>query len=290
MLGMTGLILPIQSSRGCNFDCIFCAQEKINKKFRMRNIKKVVDEIEYMHKRFKVNNFGFLDSYFPQNISRGFEFCDEVLSRGLAKKIKWVTEMRVDTVDLKLIKKMKEAGLHLVMLGFESGDQQVLNAMSKGSMIEDSKKAMKVMKEVGILTLGFFMLGMPDETVQTCKETIRFAKELDCDMAKFNIVIPYPGTRLYDRYKNNLDPKCKFEDFNSWGAWLSSTDKLPFTPERMNTMDLICLQRTGMFTYYARPRIFLRHLKLKILSLRNILLGAYFLLSRLGPSLFKYKK
>jgi radical SAM superfamily enzyme YgiQ (UPF0313 family) len=277
MLALKECILPLQASRGCHFSCIFCAQEKINKGFRIRQIANVVDEMEYFHNKFKINSFGFCDSYFPSSAQMGFEFCEEIMSRGLAKRIKWTTEMRVDQAEEGLIKKMKQAGLHLVMFGFESGNQQMLDSMGKKATLEQAKNAMLAVKKAGILTLGLFIIGMPGETVNTCKDTIDFAKELDCDVVKFNIAIPYPGTRLYELYKDRINPKCNFEDFTSWQSWLSENKELPLVPDGMNAAELINMQQKGMFSYYMRPHFIFRHIQLCTLKIGDLIFGGVFL-------------
>jgi len=280
LLNLRELALPVQASRGCVFNCAFCAQEKMHSGISVRNIKKVVEEISHMHNRYKVNNFVFIDAHFPINNQAGYEFCEEFMSRDLHKKIRWVTEIRVDQANFKLIKMMKKAGLYMLMFGFESGSQRMLDAMDKRITLEQSRNIMHFVRQAGVLTLGLFIIGMPGETKDSCNETIRFAKELDCDMAKFNIAIPYPGTRFYETYKDKINPRCTFQDFSSWDTWLSTKKKLVYVPEGMTETELIRMQHKAMFSYYFRPKIIWRIILLHRIEWSSLLYGGYFLALR----------
>ena len=255
--------LPMLASRGCPYQCVFCAQEKIHKKIRYRKVKNIVDEIEYLHNRYGINCIALNDPFFPFSIQQGLEFCDEILSRGLEKKIKWIAESRVDKVNLELLKKMKRAGAYLIMYGFEVGTQKILDTLGKDSTLQQSLQAMEFTKKAGIYTLGLFMLGAPGETKKDCEETIRFSKKLDCTIAKFNIVVPYPGTALFDKYKKEFDLDDS-EKFMSWLDWSSQVDykDMIYISDTMDARELVGLQRKAMFQFYFRPRSIARHIKL----------------------------
>jgi len=285
MIGLKKPAVPMQASRGCPFKCVFCAQDRIHKGFRTRNIDSVIDEIEYIHRHYRISNFVFCDSFFPSTAEIGYEFCDKLMSRQLHNKIKWITEMRTNQVENSLLKKMKKAGLHLILFGFESGSQRILDSMQKRATIQAAEDSMRAAKRCGILTVGLFMIGMPDETIEDCRQTIHFAKQLDCDIVKFNIVIPYPGTPLYDQYKDNIDFKCSYKDFTSWGGWLSGSRKLPLVSKYMTQEELIKMQREGMFSYYIRFHFIIHHFKIRMITLGDIFFGGGFLLYRFFVSL-----
>ncbi len=273
-----GLTVPIQASRGCFYHCTFCSQDQIFKKFRYRQVDKVINEIEYFYQRFGVSRFVFIDANFPFSKEYGLKFCDEFIRRGLHKKIKWLTETRVDLVDLELLKRMKEAGLHLIMYGFEVGNQGILDSIQKKTTLGHARRAMELTKKTGIYTLGLFILGMPGETRQTCEETIRFAKELDCDVAKFNIAVPLPGSKFFEDYKEKIKNKDP-ETFTSWYDWVPFSGKLLYVPEGMTDYELKNLQRKAMFEFYLRPRLILRHVLNGTISFRNMWHGANILIS-----------
>jgi len=276
---LNDIALTIRASRGCPYHCIFCSQDKIYKRPRYRKVKNVVNEIKFMRDKFRVSNFIFTDAYFPFSVEYGLEFCDELIRWGLHKKIKWYIETRVDKVNLKLLKRMKEAGLCLIFYGFEVGNQKVLDSLKKGTTLEQARKAMRDTKKARILANGLFMLGMPEETRKTCEETIRFAKELDCDIAKFNIAMPFPGSKFFEDYKDRLDDILqKPEKFDSWYNWASYSGELAYTPKGMSSRDLINLQRKAMFQFYMRPRLIMRHIIKRMVPLKNLLFGVCVLL------------
>lgn len=271
--------LPISASRGCPYQCYYCSQNMITKKVRYRNVKRVVDEMEYMHKTFEVRYFCFTDANFPFSESQGTEFCNEIMKRGLNRKVRWCTETRVDKINKKLLREMKKAGLYLIMFGIEVGNQEILTKMNKKTSLQEVKRAIGYVKENGILSLGLFMLGLPGETKETCEETIHFAKEVDCDMVKFNIAIPYPGSKFFkDFYRNNRESFREPERFNPWYDWLAKEQKPIYVPEGMTAHDLIGLQRRAMFKFYLRPKKIIGFFK-KV-SIHKLLLGAYILTSR----------
>jgi radical SAM superfamily enzyme YgiQ (UPF0313 family) len=283
MLGMYGdTVIPVQASRGCPYQCFFCSQDKMYARPRYRRTRIVIDEIEYLHAKYGAGYFVFGDAFFPFSISQGYEFCEELIKRGLHKKIQWFAETRVDLVNRELLLLMKKAGLRLLMYGFEVGNQKVLDSLGKNTTLEQARNAMKYTKEAGVYCLGLFMLGMPGETKATCEETIRFAKELDCDIIKFNIAVPLPGSRFFDDYsrehKDILTEVVSVErKFTSWTDWTADSGRDIYAPEGMTGKELIRLQRKAMFSFYMRPRIILRHLLRSSFSFKDLCFGGYFL-------------
>jgi radical SAM superfamily enzyme YgiQ (UPF0313 family) len=268
---------PIITSRGCNYRCYYCSQDKIYKQVRYRNLDKVADEIDYLHDRCGIKMFGFSDAYFPVDEPSGLKFCDIMIRRKLHKKVKWCTETRVDKVSRRLLQAMKEAGAHLIMYGVEVGNQQVMDSLNKGVLVEQALTAFRETRKAGILSQGLFILGLPGETEQTCNETIKFAKALDCDLAKFNIAIPYPGSRFFEDYKkmHSVDDP---EKFTSWSDWGDSSGELIYTPQGMDSSSLRNLQRKAMLEFYIRPKVILRHIFRGSITCGNILYGGYWLM------------
>jgi magnesium-protoporphyrin IX monomethyl ester (oxidative) cyclase len=133
--------------------------------------------------------------------------------------------------------------------------------------------------------MGFFMLGLPGETLQTAWETVDFAIELNCDFAKFAITIPYPGSRLYDQVAGQVDAS-QSEKFTSWTDWAGDKGELLYVPDGMTTADLLRVQRLGMLKFYARPQLVYRHLINGTLRPRDMLFGASVLLERAGQTVW----
>lgn len=277
MLMIKGRAVTIQASRGCPYRCFFCAQESMNKKIRTKSVKRLVDEIEFLQNKYQIKYFGFIDSYFPMNAQQGFDFSEEILRRGLQKKIRWFTETRVDKVDYKLLKALKKSGLYLVQYGFESGNQQILNTMNKKMTLDQSRQAMEATKKARIFSVGLFILGMPGERKETCKQTVDFAKELDCDIAKFNIATPYPGSQFYEVYKDRLPKDVPTHKITSWLDWSEGVNDIVYAPKRLSKQKLIELQRIAMYQFYVRPKLILRHLLTRTIPFTQLVFGGFLL-------------
>ena len=271
-------VLPVQASRGCPFNCLFCSQDKFYKKPRYRCIGKVVEEIEYYYKEFNVECIGFTDAYFPFSKKSGLEFCDELIKRGLHKKIKWFTETRVDQVDDELMRRMKESGLMLVMYGFEVGNEKVLSSIGKKATLAQAREAMRITHKYNVLSLGLFMLGLPEDTRETCLETIKFAKELDPDICKFNIAVPFPGSHFFTQSLNELGAIDSLSDkFTSWYDWSSQDGDIIYSPKKLTKKELLDLQRWGMISFYLRPHIILRTFMKRVFSFTDLFYGGMIL-------------
>ena len=188
----TGLI----ASRGCPFSCTFCdAYATHGKKLRLRSAKNIVDEIEHDLNKFGIRQFMIKDSTFTINKEWVKNICNELLSRDL--RINWTCNTRVDMIEKELFNLMKKAGCYMVMLGIESGSQKVLDNIKKGVTVKQIEEGIKICKEVGIDTTGYFMVGNPGDEEGEVKKTIELAKKLDLDFANFGISTPYPNTELY---------------------------------------------------------------------------------------------
>jgi len=189
----------ILTSRGCPFNCIFCNSHLIfGKKFRARNPKNVVDEIEYLVKKYNVHVIRVLDDMFTLNRKRVIEICNEILSRGLNIGWELTNGTRVDKVDKELLEKMHEAGCYRIYYGIESGSEKVLKMLRKGIKLDQVRRVVKWTKEIGIEVGGFFMIGGPGETIETLKETEKFIDELNLDYVHLSIATPYPRTDFWN--------------------------------------------------------------------------------------------
>jgi len=209
--------LPVISSRGCPFSCIFCgANLLVSKKWRFRSPKNFVDEIEFLKNKYNISTFTFEDSNFTLDQERAQKICDEIIKRKLNIKWSLPNGIRADKVNDELISKIKEAGCHSVTLGIEHGNQEYLNKfINKALDLKNVERAVKIIKKYKISVSGFFMMGFPNETIDLIDDTISFAIKLARKgmMPLFSIVIPLPGTVLADYctekklfIKNNLSP------------------------------------------------------------------------------------
>lgn len=268
----------ISGSRGCPYRCTFCSLLIMGNRRRKRSPRNIADEFEYLSNNFGYKQISFVDPIFPMRKEEGLEFCQELTSRGLHKRVVWTTETRVDRVDRELLERMKEAGCRRIMYGFESGAKSVLESLQKGFSLEDATRTMKITRDVGIETIGFFMLGAPGETLETIEETINFAKELNIDFAKFTILVPYPGTKIYNDLVS--EGTLKTSEWHRFTSYPSKGTEPIYTPDGLSSKDLIVMQRKATFEFYVRPKMIFRHLfQIRTVKIRDLFYGLASLLS-----------
>ena len=187
--------LSIYTGRGCAARCTFCLWPQTigGRTYRTRSAENVYEEIARAKRILpNVKEFFFDDDTFTGNLPRAEEIAKKLSPLG----IKWSVNARAN-VPYKTLKALKDAGLNLLVVGFESGNQQILNNVKKGINIEQAKEFVKAAKDIGILIHGTFILGLPGETRETMEETLRFAKETDPYSLQVSLAAPYPGTELY---------------------------------------------------------------------------------------------
>ncbi|MFQ5975601.1 MAG: B12-binding domain-containing radical SAM protein [Candidatus Hydrothermarchaeales archaeon] len=190
--------LSIISSRGCPGNCKFCqptVRRIFGKKLRYRSAGNVVDEIENLIDRFRLDMLVISDDTFVSNRKRVEDICNKIIDRDI--QILWRVQTRVG-MKKETLKLMKKSGCFLVALGVESGSQEMLNRMGKGITIEKIKDTFKTCREVGILAHAFLIVGYPGETKETIQQTFDLIKDIKPLTTRVAIATPYPGTYLYD--------------------------------------------------------------------------------------------
>ena len=200
MMARKNPVGTIGTSRGCVFGCTYCNKSVFGRKFRAKSAQRVVKEFEHL-KKAGFNEVHVWDDMFSTDLKRAKQICKEMIKRKL--NLTWQLEcgVRVNCVDLEFFQLAKKAGCYKVAYGYESGNQKILDNMDKAIKLEDSINATKLAKQVGLEISGFFMFGLPGETIQTMEETINFACRLDPDMAKVTILVPFPSTPVFDDFK-----------------------------------------------------------------------------------------
>ena len=191
-----GMPISMTTSRGCPYSCIFCVGRKmVGSKVRYRDPVKVVDEMETLA-GYDFCQINVADDLFTANAQHCLAVCDEILKRKL--KVKWTSFARVDTVSLKVLQRMKDAGCRAISFGIESGNAEILKTIRKGITLSQVIDAVKLCNQVGLLPHGSFILGLPGETPETLKETLAFGDELKKLGVSygFHLLAPFPGTRV----------------------------------------------------------------------------------------------
>ena len=187
------------ASRGCPFGCTYCkpALDLIfGKGVRYRSVANVAEEISQLICDYSVRGIFFVDDTFTCRKSFTMEFCDEVLSRGF--DVQFAINSRVDTVNEQMLAALKKAGVVTIMYGIESGSQTVLDNLKKGITVEQIRDTVTATKNMGINVYGYFMIGSPDESASSLKETFNLVRALPFDEVQFSMAAPYAGTHLHD--------------------------------------------------------------------------------------------
>jgi len=258
-------MVMVITGRGCPFRCFWCNWPQVfhGHKYRLRSAKSVVDEFEYITKNMPdIKEIGIEDDTLTADIGRVRDICNMLVERGINKKIKWYANVRVN-LDLETMRLMKQAGCRLVIPGYESGVQELLDAAHKGITLDQSREFAKNAKKAGLLVHGCFILGLPGETRETAKRTVEFAKELDPDDAQFFPLIVYPGTEAYEwAQKNNYLTTTDFSKWNTNEGWHNSLVSRP----GLSNEDVLALCDKAKVSFYLRPKFVLRTMALMLRS------------------------
>jgi len=193
--------VSLYTTRGCPAQCTFCLwpQTLSGHPWRKRSTDDVAAEMAKAKQKWpEVKEFFFDDDTFNIQKARTIELCAKLKPLGLT----WSCTSRV-TTDYETLKAMKEAGCRLLIVGYESGDQQILKNIKKGATIERARQFTKDCHKLGLVIHGDFIMGLPGETHQTINNTIAFAKELDVETIQVSVAHAYPGTELYDHAVKN---------------------------------------------------------------------------------------
>jgi anaerobic magnesium-protoporphyrin IX monomethyl ester cyclase len=187
------------TSRGCPYQCVYCSKPITGNTWRARSPADVVAEWKYLVREMGATEIGITDDVWNLKLDRAKEICRLLIAEGLAD-VPWVTVhgMRADHTDAELFHLMKQAGCKRVGFGVESGNQAVLDSIKKQQTLDDVRRAFKQARAARLQTMGFFIFGLPADTEETMEDTIRFALELNPDLANFMIAAPYPGTELWE--------------------------------------------------------------------------------------------
>jgi anaerobic magnesium-protoporphyrin IX monomethyl ester cyclase len=228
------------TSRGCPYDCIFCSQRAITgRRYRYFSNERVLAEIELLIEKYGVDNIWFMDDNFVVNRKRALSLMDGIIQAGYQKKAGFVAEMRGESVTYELLNKMKEANFRIMSLGMETLVPRLLEVVEKGETVEENIRAVKMAHEVGISTSTTFIFGIPTETREERRLTARKARELPLDDARFNVAVPYPGTKLYEiaKREGRLQVKPGWSNFNVQSYMFM--DDIPYAPRGTSREELI---------------------------------------------------
>jgi len=248
--------VSLYTGRGCPARCTFCLWPQTigGNRYRVRSADNVAREMAHMKELFpQVKEFFFDDDTFTANLPRAREIAKKLAPLGLT----WSCNSRAN-LDFDTIRELQSGGLRLLLVGFESGNEQILKNIRKGVTKDQMRRFTEACKKAGVLVHGTFVLGLPVETRETIEETIRFAQDLDVFSIQVSLAAPYPGTELYEQAKQN-----------GWFARKDNTRIVRDTGFQDSTLEYPGLSKEEIFEaverfyhrWYFRPRPILRIIK-----------------------------
>jgi radical SAM superfamily enzyme YgiQ (UPF0313 family) len=186
----------MNTSRGCPFDCSFCSVNSIwGKKYTFMSAKRIVDEIEYLIKKYNIKAIYFREDHFTLSRKRTEEFCNLLIERKIS--ISWACETRVDNLDDEIISLMCKSGCKAVYLGVESGSETMLQIMNKKISIEKIRNVTDLFKKNGVFVYWSMIVGLPQETFNDYLESKKLVEEVEPNYCGYNIFVGIPGSKLY---------------------------------------------------------------------------------------------
>ncbi len=245
--------ISMYTGRGCPAQCTFCLWPQTigGHKYRVRSAQNVAREMAYMQKLFpQVKEFFFDDDTFTANLPRARAIAEKIAPLGLT----WSCNSRAN-LDYDTIRFFKEAGLRLFLVGYESGNADILENIKKGVTLEEMRRFTRACEHADVTIHGTFVLGLPVETRQSIENTIRFAKDLDVFSIQVSLAAPYPGTELYERAR-----------MNGWFAGKTKSHLVEDGGFQQCTLEYPNLSKEEIFEsverfyrqFYLRPRPILR--------------------------------
>ncbi len=249
----------ILTSRGCPYRCTFCSQSIMPIKWRSRSPENVLEEWRHLVVDLGAEEIGVLDDSANIRVKR-LEQLAHLLIENRLNHVPWifVNGIRANLASKELLALLKQAGLKRVAFGVETGDPDILLSIDKKVDMDTIRQAFKNAKEVGLETIGFFIIGLPGETRETMQRTIDFAIELDPLIANFSMMTPYPGTKVYEIVKR----QGRFL-INDWEDYVFFDQKARYELGDMTAELVEEMYRKAYRQFYLRPGPIWRRVKTK---------------------------
>lgn len=237
------------TSKGCPYNCTYCSNHILtHRKVIYRDFDEVIAEIQWFKKKYNINLFNIVDEVFTLNRDRVFEFCDILEKKKI--DIEWTFQTRANLVnDKDIFVRMKNVGAKATSIGIESGNPDVLRA-NKHISLEQIINAVRILKSTGLLVYAGFIIGFPEDTIDTVWDTITLPDKLDIDSPGFQLMVPYPKTKV--REKALREGGILTNDFNKY-----TTYGVVYVPPGLNGYDLLAIRKFA-FQYFhtcSRKRV-----------------------------------
>lgn len=234
--------LPVLASRGCLYRCNYCPYI-VAYKYRCRSLDSVFSEVVYLKEKFKIRGMIFRDPLFGADNDFVRGLCELMLSGNI--RLKWVCETRLNLLNKEILALMYKAGLRVLNTGIESSDQAILSKATRLPVgLQHQEEIIRYCDKLGIRVTAFYILGLPDDTVESIKKTIRYAQHLNTHVAQFFIHTPFPGTEYFEKAKDDIVEK-------DWERLDCYTPVLKHN--HLTKKELLMLKDRAFVNYYYRP-------------------------------------
>lgn len=242
--------LPMFAGRGCPYRCKFCMRV-LGNRVRIRSPENVVAEIRYLHERFGKSHSWFQDETFGLKRQWTRNFLNKLAEFRSEKDLDWTwkANSRVNLADQETYTRMSELGCRGLDFGIESGNQEILKSICKDISLDKAGEAIAMARRAEMTTEAFFIIGHPNETFKTALDTIRFAARLRADRIAVGVMVPYPGTEIWEMAKNNQNGyRLVSQDWRYYDKYFGQAVRL----EKLSPNSLKALQSICYLWYYIR--------------------------------------
>jgi len=188
--------------RGCPFPCSFCFRA-FGTAARLREVEDVLADLQFIADNYPDSELSIVDATFGLHKQHTETILNEMIKRGINKKLKWSCGTRVDVIDVEMLRLMRKAGCVTVSYGIESGSNRILKATGKNITVEKCMKAVKASQKLGLETVGYYIFGHIGETKGELQETLRLIWKMNCDKIAVGVMVPWPGTKVFELAKKN---------------------------------------------------------------------------------------
>lgn len=242
----------IYTSLGCPYKCSFCC---INapfdtNRYRMRRPAAVVAEVDKLYRTYGVKTFKIIDEMFVLNERHVTEICKGIAALGYAQELNFWAYARVDTVKPRMLRVLRDGGIRWLALGIESSSKHVRDGARKNLRNEDIAKVVRDIQQAGIAVIGNFIFGLPDDTLESMRETLELAQELNCEFANFYSAMAYPGSPLYLEAVRRGMPLPK-----TWSGYSQhSYDCQPLPTDVVPAKDVLRFRDDAFHAYFSNPK------------------------------------
>jgi radical SAM superfamily enzyme YgiQ (UPF0313 family) len=259
---MKGPFCFVVTSRGCPAGCKYCIKHvSYQWSVRLLSPERIMCELRRLH-QLGISNIHMYADLFTVNREQVIGLCKLIIQEKL--DIRWTCNSRVDYVDEEMLSLMGQAGCWMISWGIESGNQEILRKSAKGAKPQQAAEALNWARKAGIKNWGYFIIGLPGETVETIRETIEFSKRLPLDIALFHVAAPYPGTPFFfEVVKNGW-----FKQGTRWEQ-VDMDKETVLDYDNLSAEDLLYWQRRAFREWAFRPGPMLTYMKILLTDFRT---------------------